>query len=186
MSDVTVVIPTISEDVLTKRSIPDDVDIEVVREGTLNEARNIGVERAETENILLLDDDVRFSEAFFWNVVDRIGPDKLIGMADWNYDLVAGRLMGFQKSIWADVGGFDERLRSHMGDTDFAIACKKRGYKIERIPQSEIHHEGPPGAIERTDAWDHAWRGLYLATKHPRYASRLFRGMVKPALTGSD
>ena len=186
MHDVTVVIPTISEEVLTRDSIPDGVDIVVVREGTLNEARNAGVERAETDKIMLLDDDVRFSEEFFWDVVDRIGPDKLIGMADWNYDLVAGRLMGFQKSTWATVGGFDERLRSHMGDTDFAIGCHKRGYAIERIDQSEIHHEGPPGAIERTNAWDHAWRGLYLAAKHPRYALRLFRGMVEPAVTGSN
>jgi GT2 family glycosyltransferase len=186
MHDVTVVIPTISEDVLTKRSIPDDVDIIVEREGTLNEARNTGIERSETDTIVLMDDDIRFSEEFFWDIVNRIAPNKLIGMADWNYDLVAGRLMGFRKSTWAEVGGFDDRLRSHMGDTDFAIACAKRGYEIERIPKSEIHHEGPPGAIERTDAWDHAWRGLYLAAKHPTYALRLFRGMVKPVFTGSD
>jgi glycosyltransferase involved in cell wall biosynthesis len=186
MHNVTVVIPTISEDVLTRRSIPDNINIIIARDGTLNEARNAGINEAETKKIMLMDDDVQFSEDFFWDIVDRIAPDKLVGMADWNYDLVAGRLMGFRKSTWAEVGGFDERLRSHMGDTDFAIACAKRGYEIERIPQSEIHHEGPPGAIERTGAWDHAWRGLYLAAKHPRYAPRLFRGMVRPILTGSD
>lgn len=186
MAEVTVVIPTISKDVLTKRSIPAGVEVIVVREGTLNEARNAGVDAAETENVVLLDDDVRFSEPFFWDIVDRIAPHKLVGMADWNYKLVAGRLMGFCKSTWADVGGFNEHLRSHMGDTDFAITCHKRGYEIERIPQSEIHHEGPPGAIERTNAWDHAWRGLYLAVKHPRYARRLFHGMIQPAVTGSN
>lgn len=186
MTNVTVVIPTISEEVITKQSIPDSVEIIVVREGTLNEARNSGVEAVETDKVLLLDDDVRFSEDFFWDVVERISPDKLLGMEDWNYDLVAGRLMGFHKLTWEDVGGFDERLRSHMGDTDFAIACHKRGYEIEQIPPSKIHHEGPPGAIERTDAWDHAWRGLYLAAKHPRYSWRLFRGMVEPAVTGSN
>lgn len=186
MPDVTVVIPTINERVLTKQSIPDDVEIIVARNGTLNEARNTGIQKAETEKIMLLDDDVQFSEDFFWDIVDSIEPNKLIGMEDWNYGLVAGRLMGFSKPTWAEVGGFDERLRSHMGDTDFAIGCHKRGYIIERIPQSEIHHEGPPGAIERTDAWDHAWRGLYLAMKHPKYIGRLFRGMVKPAVTGSD
>lgn len=186
MAEVTVVIPTISEEVLTKRSIPDGIEIIVVREGTLNEARNTGVEAVETDKVLLLDDDVRFSGDFFWNVVGRISPDTLVGMEDWNYDLVAGRLMGFYKSTWEDVGGFDERLRSHMGDTDFAIACHKRGYEIEQIEPSKIHHEGPPGAVERTDGWDHAWRGLYLAMKHPRYAWRLFQGMVKPAVTGRD
>ncbi|WP_158854446.1 glycosyltransferase family 2 protein [Halorhabdus sp. CUG00001] len=185
MDDVTVIIPTISETVLTKDSIPDEVEVIIVREGTLNEARNIGVKAAETEKILLLDDDVRFSESFFWDVIDRIEPQKLVGMKDWNYDLVAGRLMGFTTGTWVAVGGFDERLRSHMGDTDFAIACDKRGFTIDRIPQSEIYHEGEPGALERTNAWDHAWRGLYLASKHPRYAWRLFRGMIGPALSGS-
>ncbi|WP_181686631.1 glycosyltransferase family 2 protein [Halorhabdus salina] len=186
MSGVTVVIPTISETVLTKESLPEEVSVVVVREGTLNEARNRGVETADTEKVLLLDDDVRFSESFFWDVVDRIEPEKLVGMEDWNYGLVAGRLMGFTKETWRTAGGFDERLRSHMGDTDFAICCHKHGYEIEQIPQSQIEHEGPPGAIERTDAVDHAWRGLYLATKHPTYAWRLFKGMVTPVLTGSD
>lgn len=179
MAEVTVVVPTISEKVITKESVPTDVPVVVVRNGTLNEARNIGVDRAETERILLLDDDVRFSEAFFRDVVNQIEPTKLVGIEDWNYGLVAGRLMGFTKSTWRDVGGFDERLRSHMGDTDFSIEFHKRGFDIERVPQEDIHHEGPPGAIERTDAWDHAWRGLYLAAKHPRYAGRLFRGMVQ-------
>ena len=186
MAEVTVVIPTISDEVLTEESIPNSVPVVVVREGTLNEARNIGVEAAETEKILLLDDDVRFSESFFWELVDQIESEKLIGMADWNYGLVAGRLMGFTKSTWREVNGFDERLRSHMGDTDFAIAFHKRGYEIERVPQSEIHHEGPPGAIERTNAWDHAWRGVYLATKHPRYMWLLFKGMIEPVLNRSD
>lgn len=185
MSEVTVVIPTISEEVLTLESIPDGVATVVVREGTLNEARNIGVERAETERIVLLDDDVRFPEEFFWDVVDRIAPEKLVGMADWNYGLVAGRMMGFTIGTWRTVGGFDERLRSHMGDTDFSISCHKRGFEIEQLPQSAIDHDGPPGALERTGAFDHAWRGVYLAVKHPRYAWRLFEGMVRPAISGS-
>jgi glycosyltransferase involved in cell wall biosynthesis len=185
MTEVTVIIPTINEDVLTKQSVPSGVEVVTVRGGTLNEARNAGVEAAKTEKVLLLDDDVRFSEDFFWDTVSRISAEKLVGMEDWNYDLVAGRLMGFEKTTWEDAGGFDELLRSHMGDTDFAIACHKRGYRIEQIPRSKIYHEGPPGALARTDTWDHAWRGVYLAGKHPRYAWRLFRGMVKPAVTGS-
>ncbi|UIP01070.1 hypothetical protein Hbl1158_06880 [Halobaculum sp. CBA1158] len=186
MTEITVVIPTTSEDVLTRESVPDGVPIAIARGGTLNEARNAGVDAAPTERVLLLDDDIRFSEDFFWSVVDEIEDHTLVGMCDWNYDLVAGRLMGFTKRTWREVNGFDERLRSHMGDTDFALKCHKRGFNIERIPKTEIHHDGPPGAIERTDAWDHAWRGLYLAGKHPRYAPRLFRGMVEPVLNESD
>lgn len=178
MADVSVVIPTINENILTKKSIPTGVPVIVVREGTLNEARNIGVEKANTEKILILDDDVSFTEDFFWEVVDEIRDGRLVGMADWNYGLTAGRLMGFTKATWNDVGGFDEQLRSHMGDTDFAIKFHKRDYEIKKIPQKQIKHEGPPGALERTSRWDHAWRGVYLAAKHPKYAWRLFTGMV--------
>ncbi|MFB6177328.1 MAG: glycosyltransferase family 2 protein, partial [Halobaculum sp.] len=137
MPDVSVVVPTINEQVLTRESVPDGVPVIVARGGTLNQARNRGVERAETERVIVLDDDVRFSQEFFWSVVDRIAPDRLVGMADWNYGLIAGRLMAFTKSLWRSVGGFDERLRSHMGDTDFAISAAERGYDIERIPQDE-------------------------------------------------
>lgn len=186
MKEVTVIIPTISEDVLTRRSIPDGVPVLITRGGTLNEARNAGVKRAETERVLILDDDVSFSESFFWETVDRIEDNRLIGMVDWNYGLTAGRIMGFTKKTWDEIGGFDERLRSHMGDTDFAIKAHKRGFDIVRIPQSKMDHEGPPGAIERTTAFDHAWRGIYLAAKHPRYAPRLFAGMVGPSVSRRD
>lgn len=179
MADVSVVVPSIKDEVVTLESVPDDVPAAVERDGTLNEARNRGVREADTDVVAVMDDDIRFTESTFWHLVDMADPERLVGLADWNYGLVAGRVMVFYRETWADVGGFDERLRSHMGDTDFALKFLEHGYDVERIPREVFDHEDHERSIGK---WDHAWRGLYLAFKHPRYGPRLFAGMVREAL----
>ena len=174
MKEVSVVIPTIKEEIVTLESLPDDVELHIERQGTLNEARNRGVLNSEADTIAVLDDDIRFTEETFWEIVER-AEDRVVGIDDWNYGLFAGRVMIFPKQIWEDVGGFDEILRSHMGDTDFAIRVEKEGYDIEIIPREIFEHEEHERSIE---TWDHIWRGLYLGVKHPKWAPRLLKGMV--------
>lgn len=177
--DVGVVIPSIKEEILTVESVPSEVPVYVEREGTLNEARNRGVSKIDGEIAVVMDDDISFPEETFWELIDRAEPRKLVGMADWNYGWVAGRVMVFHTETWAEVGGFDERLRSHMGDTEFSIKFAKRGWEIESVPQDWFDHREHDRSI---GTWDHAWRGIYLAAKYPRYGPKLFTGMVKGAV----
>lgn len=175
---VTVVIPSIKDDVVTLDSVPEGVPTSVEREGSLNEARNRGVRNSDSEIVAVMDDDIRFTERVFWDVIDR-AEERVVGLEGWLYGLFAGRVMVFPKEIWEDVGGFDERLGSHMGDTDFAIRVTKHGHDFELVPREVFDHEDHKRSIT---AFDHAWRGVYLSMKHPRWTPRLFNGMIGGAI----
>ena len=169
-SDVSVVIPSIKNDVLTLESIPEDIPVSVEQEGTLNEARNRGVRHAEHDVIAILDDDIALSEALFDNLVEMVDKRTVVGAADWEFGLLAGRVMLFHRDVWRDVGGFDERLRSHNGDTDFSIKAHDAGYELVRFPREIVRHEEHSRSIT---TWDRGWRLAYLCGKHPDYAPHL-------------
>lgn len=178
MNNIEVVIPTLEqrdEDIRTLDSIPDGVEVNIERSGSLNAARNCGVENADAEYVLIMDDDIAFPAEVFWRVVERIEPGTLVGIADWDFGWVAGRVMGFTREDWRAVGGFDTYLQSHGGDTDFALKFVKSGRNLERIPREVFHHEEHDRSIT---TWDRAWRGVYLAMKHPRYSWPLFKGVA--------
>lgn len=168
--EVSVVIPSIKNDVLTLESVPEDVSVSVEREGTLNEARNRGVRHADHDVIAILDDDIAFSEALFDDLVGMVDRRTVVGAADWEFGLLAGRVMLFHRDIWREVGGFDERLRSHNGDTDFSIKIHDAGYDLVRFPREIIRHEEHSRSITTRDR---AWRLAYLCGKHPEYAPHL-------------
>lgn len=174
-TNIEVVIPSIKDDVRTLDSIPDHIPVSVEREGSLNEARNRGVRQADAEFVAIMDDDISFPTETLDELASRASTDTLLGIADWDYGWIAGRVMGFHKDLWRDAGGFDERLQSHMADTEFALSALRHGYDLERIPREVFYHEPHSRSIT---TWDHAWRGLYLAMKHPRHAPRLARGLI--------
>ena len=170
ISDVSVIIPSIKDNVLTLESIPESVPVSVEREGSLNEARNRGVRNADTDIVAILDDDIGFSEELFEVLVEEVDEDVLLGVADWEFGLVAGRVMIFYKSLWENIGGFDERLRSHNGDTDFALRAHDAGFSVRTVPRDLFHHEDHERSIT---TWNRAWRLAYLCGKHVRYAPYL-------------
>lgn len=174
-SNVSVVIPSIKDDILTLESVPDDVPVSVEREGSLNEARNRGVRNVDTNIIAILDDDIAFSEGLFNAMVDSVNENVLLGVDDWEFGLVAGRVMIFHKSLWEDVGRFDERLQSHNGDTDFSLRAFDAGYSVETVPRDLFYHEDHERSIT---TWDRAWRLAYLCGKHPRYAPYILSSTI--------
>lgn len=174
-SDVSVVIPSIKDEVLTLESVPEGVPVSVEREGSLNEARNRGVRNADTDIVAILDDDIAFSEELFDALVESVEEDTLLGVADWEFGLVAGRVMIFHKSLWRNIGGFDERLRSHNGDTDFALRAHDAGYQVMTVPRDLFYHEEHERSIT---TWDRAWRLAYLCGKHVRYAPYILSSTI--------
>ena len=168
--DVAVVIPSIKDEIRTLESVPEDVPVTVERTGTLNQARNRGVRDVDADVVVIMDDDIAFSEDLFYSLVDHVDRNALLGVEDWEFGLVAGRVMAFHRELWEDAGGFDERLRSHNGDTDFSIRVHKAGYDIRTVPRSLFDHEEHERSIT---TWDRAWRLGYLCAKHPRYAPML-------------
>lgn len=176
--DITVVIPSVKDAVRTAASVPEDVPIRIEREGTLNEARNRGVHKADTDCVIIMDDDIAFAPETIDVLAERVDSETVVGVADWDFGWIAGRVMAFERSTWAAVGGFDERLGSHMGDTEFALSVLDAGYRLTRVPRDWFDHEPHSRSIT---TWDRAWRLSYLSARYPTHAPHMARCMAGSA-----
>ncbi len=85
-----------------------------------------------------------FSDASGWNYGRFDRPDK----AEYNFardvDYISGACLLFKKSLWDEIGGFDERfIPAYYEDSDFCFEVRKRGLRVRYIPTSKVvHFEG--------------------------------------------
>ncbi|RNI29234.1 glycosyltransferase [Rufibacter latericius] len=85
-----------------------------------------------------------WNDASGWNFGHRQDPD----LPQFNYvkevDYVSGASIIIRKSLWDELGGFDERyIPAYCEDSDIAFAIREKGYKVIYQPLSEvIHYEG--------------------------------------------
>jgi glycosyltransferase involved in cell wall biosynthesis len=165
LSDVTVVIPTNREDNYTLRSLPDAVESVVATDDGLNVARNRGIERVETDWVVLADDDLTFPACLTALLVDAAHPRHLVGLEDyWPMEYLLGRYLVFHRSLWRAVGGFDESRR-HGGDTDFCIRARKAGASLVRLPRHTVPHHDAASDKPFGEHVEWLW---YLTRRHPR------------------
>lgn len=79
-----------------------------------------------------------------WNYGNRDNRHK----AEYNYvkevDYISGASIMIRKSLWTQIGGFDERyVPAYCEDSDLAFEVRKAGYKVVYQPASVvIHFEG--------------------------------------------
>lgn len=165
-ADVSVVVPTIRENITTLDTIPTEADIQVRRDEGLNIARNAGVYSATNDWIVIADDDIEFPVETVIETIERIDERTLAGLADFDpLRWVIGRLMIFHRDLWRCVGGFDES-RHHGGDTDFAIRVEKSGGTVVQLDRDAVpHHDVDTGHSMPTG--EHAEWLTYLTRRHP-------------------
>lgn len=78
----------------------------------------------------------------------NFGRGKNINDSEFNYvkevDYVSGAAIMIRKTLWNEIGGFDERYApAYYEDTDIAFEVRKRGYKVVYQPLSVVvHFEG--------------------------------------------
>jgi hypothetical protein len=181
---VSVVVPTARDTRYTVESLPEWIDPVIADEEGLNVARNAGIQRADEEWIVLVDDDVTFPTRLTAWLLDAAHPLHLVGLEDyWPMDGVLGRYMVFHRSLWQRVGGFDES-RPHGGDTDFVTRCRKAGASVTRLPRRLVPHHDTAGEFSTAEHAEWLW---YLCRRHPREmvpkAARLLAlklGLVSP------
>jgi hypothetical protein len=165
LSDLTVVIPTNREENFTLASLPDAVESVVATEEGLNVARNRGIERADTDWIALVDDDVTFPARLTAWLLDSMHRGHLVGLEDyWPMEYVLGRFMLFHRSLWSRVGGFDES-RPHGGDTDFCLRALDAGASVVRLPRHLVPHHDAASDLPTSTHAEWLW---YLLRRHPR------------------
>ena len=79
-----------------------------------------------------------------WNYGNRSDPD----LPEYNYvkevDYISGAAIMIRRSLWEEIGGFDERFApAYCEDSDLAFEVRRHGYKVLYQPLSVIiHFEG--------------------------------------------
>lgn len=87
---------------------------------------------------------IMWSDASGWNFGRNQDPTA----PEFNYakdiDWASGASVAIPKSVWDDVGGFDEiYLPAYCDDSDLAFALRARGWRTMLAPASMlVHHEG--------------------------------------------
>jgi GT2 family glycosyltransferase/ubiquinone/menaquinone biosynthesis C-methylase UbiE len=85
-----------------------------------------------------------WNDASGWNFGNRQNPE----MPEFNYvkevDYISGASMLVRKSLWEELGGFDDRYTpAYCEDSDLAYSIRALGYKVVYQPLSEVvHYEG--------------------------------------------
>ncbi len=68
-----------------------------------------------------------------------------------NYKAVTAACLFIKRSIFDEVGGFDEQLDSHFNDVDFCLRLIKAGYQHVFTPYAKLyHHESATRGIPQT------------------------------------
>jgi len=85
-----------------------------------------------------------FSDASGWNYGRFDQPDKPEYSFSRDVDYVSGACLVFRKSLWGQIGGFDEVFTpAYYEDTDFCFEARKRGLVVRFIASSVVvHYEG--------------------------------------------
>ncbi|MCR5370499.1 MAG: glycosyltransferase [Clostridium sp.] len=85
-----------------------------------------------------------WSDGSGWNYGRLDDPDK----AEYNYvkdvDYISGAAILIRRSLWEEIGGFDERYApAYCEDSDLAFEVRRHGYRVVYQPLSKvIHFEG--------------------------------------------
>lgn len=87
-----------------------------------------------------------------WNYGNRANPDE----PEFNYvkeaDYISGAAIMIRKSLWEEIGGFDERfVPAYCEDSDLAFEVRKHGCKVMYQPKSVVvHFEGVSNGTDTT------------------------------------
>ena len=164
--NVTVVIPTARENLITTDSVPPEAELVIRRDEGLNVARNAGVRAANNEWIVIADDDIDFPTETVSRTLSEMDERTLAGLADFPpLRWILGRLMVFHVDLWKEVGGFDES-RHHGGDTDFAIKVEEHGGRIIRLDRDAVPHYDEDTGLSMSIDGHLEWT-YYLLRRHP-------------------
>lgn len=129
-------------------------------------ASNYGISKATGDIVCLISSDVRIKTDLAKLVRETIeqNPKILIGGVlydhdtGWNnfdgklYPYLEGWLLCCLRSVWEDLGGFDERYcPSDFEDVDLSTTARQKGYSLIPLNDPHIHHLGG-GTIGYGDA----------------------------------
>ena len=173
LSDITFVIPSDREVVQTIDSIPKECHYIIRRDPTQGEARNMGIELAQTEWIAFADGDIRFGKVFLDYVFTLAGDRVIVGLQGyWPSPFLISRFLFFKKSVWEDVGKL-KHVR-HGEETEWLIRAVEKGYKLVGVPRESVYHY-PHKKLECKKEYSNL---LWLLRLHPDFPLRILKSVV--------
>ncbi len=123
--------------------------------------RNLGMEKGTGEYVYWLDADMELPKNLIKEAVMLcekgadavILPEDSFGIGIWSKakqlerrcywkDLSVECPRFYKKTVWQDIGGFDESLGAGGDDLDLTIKLLEKGYKIARTKSIVMHNEG--------------------------------------------
>lgn len=152
----------------------------------LSGARNSGIRLANTEWVLPLDSDDKIAPDFIEKCLN-IDAD-IIGTGQETFgDYVAGHLFQpeptkemffehnqinccslFRKSMWEQIGGYDENMRLGYEDWDFWVRATQAGYKVKTIPECLFYYRKHGDSMITETTKHHQELHAYIKNKHKK------------------
>ena len=170
LKDISFVIPSNRELNHTLSSIPEECEVIISSSIPLGRARDDGILKATRPWIVLCDDDIKFSRTFLDLLLELGNKKRIIGLSGYYPSMLPiGRLMFFAKSVWEDIGYFDER--PHGDETDWSIRGIEKGYQVVCLPRESVFHFSHTRVKPKTEFGNL----FYLLRKHPWFPLYILR-----------
>ena len=130
----------------------------------LNCARNLGIRAGSADKIVLCDADDEVSPDWLRTIVSALDRFDIVGArstpnastilssgtrartrppsstASRTVATPSAANVGFRRTVWAAIGGFDERFSGGYDDTDFCLHAQDAGYTIGFEPSAVVHY----------------------------------------------
>lgn len=187
LDDVTVVIPHYSaRPQLAKclESIRTMKNVFVIKSGSFAHNVNLGVDLAQTEFVLITNDDTLLNTMLIRNMMAEMGeydvvgatPDQGVKGFDINPDTKhlelnpkghypSGALIMIRKKVFELLGKFNEMYINGAEDIDLFLTAESKGYKVKRI--DAVYHHDESQSVGRFDKcneneliFNQKWRGI--------------------------
>jgi len=118
----------------------------------LSKCWNSALDVASGERILIANNDIIFHQPGWLEKFDEVLSDStvgvtgIVGMSFHDVPFIQGSLFAIPKTIYDEIGEFDERFEFTCEDVDYSKRIQDKGYRIRMIePQLQpeyLYHEG--------------------------------------------
>jgi len=173
-NDISIIIPTIREKVITLESLKHIKNIEVIivkdKWKNASKARNIGAKISNGEILIFMDDDIAFNQDFFINALKKVHDKKVL----W---LDPPFICFITRKDFMETNGFDERIKPTMAETvEFKKLLLKKGIKVVELDANNIIHYG--GKLTKEKYWLNQKNLIYVALKYERNLKRFIKMFI--------
>ncbi|ANH73565.1 glycosyltransferase Family 4 family protein [Ralstonia insidiosa] len=106
----------------------------------------------------------RFGDGHGFESIEAANPDA--GPNSKRYLALTGTNSSFRRHALLEIGGFDEEYAYFLDETDVIVRLIDRGYKVEYVPDAEIHHKYAASHLRTTSKLP---KTIYLPVRSKAY-----------------